>query len=215
MAARSHYDVLGVQPTADETDIRRAYLDLARRHHPDRTAIGNGGAVDPGTKMRQVNEAWRILGAPVRRRRYDLELAALLDQRRTQTPPRSAPAPPRAEYIPTAPSGSEAGSRLMGLVPWVLAVAVLGGIFVFTAYASGSGAGQPTRPTSGVPVPEVVDELAPGTCIRLTSGGSFLVMDCDQPNDGQIAAMAPLGGPCPAGTQLLDLPAADVAACVT
>jgi hypothetical protein len=56
--------VLGVDRSADGPDLRRAYLDLARRHHPD---VAGG---DP-SRMRAVNEAWATLGDPVRRARYD------------------------------------------------------------------------------------------------------------------------------------------------
>ncbi len=65
----THYDVLGVPRDADAAAVRRAYLDLARRHHPDR---GGGDA----EAMRAVNEAWATLGDPVKRRRYDLGVAA-------------------------------------------------------------------------------------------------------------------------------------------
>ncbi len=57
--------MLGVGPDADPAEIRRAYLSLARRHHPDRS----GGDV---ARMRAVNEAWATLGDPLRRREYDL-----------------------------------------------------------------------------------------------------------------------------------------------
>ena len=63
------YDVLGVAPTADDTTVRRAYLSLARRHHPDLA----GG--DPA-RMQAVNDAWATLGDPVRRARYDESLGA-------------------------------------------------------------------------------------------------------------------------------------------
>ena len=63
----SHYDVLGVDPTAGAAAVRQAYLTLARLHHPDRA----GG--DAAT-MRAVNEAWTVLGDPARRARYDLDL---------------------------------------------------------------------------------------------------------------------------------------------
>ncbi len=52
MAADPH-EVLGVRRGASRDEIHRAWLDLARRHHPDR-----GG--DPET-MRAVNEAWAAL----------------------------------------------------------------------------------------------------------------------------------------------------------
>jgi curved DNA-binding protein CbpA len=68
----THYDVLGVSATASAADIRHAYLDLARRHHPDR----EGG--DPA-RMRLANEAWAVLGDPARRRAYDRELGSPLD----------------------------------------------------------------------------------------------------------------------------------------
>jgi hypothetical protein len=68
----THYDVLGVSATASAADIRHAYLDLARRHHPDR----EGGDPD---RMRLANEAWAVLGDPARRRAYDQELGSPLD----------------------------------------------------------------------------------------------------------------------------------------
>lgn len=63
----SYYDLLGVAPSADAAELRRAYLALARRHHPDRI----GG--DP-TAMRSVNDAWATLGDPDRRALYDCTL---------------------------------------------------------------------------------------------------------------------------------------------
>jgi len=58
------YEVLGVSPEASDAEIRRAYLALARRFHPD----ANPGGED---RMRAVNEAWAILGDRERRRAYD------------------------------------------------------------------------------------------------------------------------------------------------
>lgn len=59
------YAALGVRRTATHDEIHRAWLDLARRHHPDR-----GG--DPAV-MQRVNDAWAVLGDPVRRRAWDGE----------------------------------------------------------------------------------------------------------------------------------------------
>lgn len=72
-----HYEVLGVGREATPAELRRAYLDLARRHHPDRL----GGSVE---QMRAVNEAWATLRDSERRRRYDDSLR-----------PASSPAPSR------------------------------------------------------------------------------------------------------------------------
>jgi len=51
----SPYEVLGVRPTADERDIRRAYRELVMKHHPDR-----GG--DPRA-FRRIQEAYRFLSS--------------------------------------------------------------------------------------------------------------------------------------------------------
>lgn len=58
------YEVLGVRPTSTDAEIRRAYLALARRFHPD----ANPGGED---RMRAVNEAWAVLGDRRRREAWD------------------------------------------------------------------------------------------------------------------------------------------------
>jgi curved DNA-binding protein CbpA len=63
----THYEVLGVTPDAATSEVRRAYVELARRYHPDRT----GGDADA---MRAINDAWAILSDPARRASYDLAL---------------------------------------------------------------------------------------------------------------------------------------------
>jgi hypothetical protein len=65
----THYDVLEVAPGTPTAEIRRAYLRLARAHHPDR------GGRDP-ERMRRINAAWAVLGDDARRAAYDAELAA-------------------------------------------------------------------------------------------------------------------------------------------
>jgi hypothetical protein len=58
------YEVLGVEPTASDAEIRRAYVALARRFHPDANPAGE-------ERMRAVNEAWAVLGDPRRRAQLD------------------------------------------------------------------------------------------------------------------------------------------------
>jgi hypothetical protein len=58
------YEVLGVAVTASDAEIRRAYVALARRFHPDTNPGGE-------ERMRAVNEAWAVLGD--RRRRADFD----------------------------------------------------------------------------------------------------------------------------------------------
>jgi len=82
----NHYEVLGVAPSAPGVDLRQAYVELARRHHPDRP----GG--DAAT-MRAVNEAWATLGDPIRRAQYDLTLRSPT----TRPPAATAPSRPRTD----------------------------------------------------------------------------------------------------------------------
>lgn len=86
----THYEVLGVEPGAPAAEVRRAYLRLARTHHPDRhaEAVADERAAAE-QRMRSVNEAWAVLGDPVRRRSYDEQLAG--ERRASWTPGTPSP----------------------------------------------------------------------------------------------------------------------------
>ncbi|MGB8266029.1 MAG: molecular chaperone DnaJ [Candidatus Velthaea sp.] len=65
--AADYYDVLGVPRDADENQIKRAYRQLARVHHPD-------VAADKSTaehKFKEINEAYEVLSDPQKRANYD------------------------------------------------------------------------------------------------------------------------------------------------
>jgi hypothetical protein len=85
-----HYEVLGVPPTATDAEIRRAYLRLAREHHPDVQAASGRAADD---RMRMVNQAWAVLGNAERRRAYD-------DDRREERRATRQPGAPDPEFVP-------------------------------------------------------------------------------------------------------------------
>lgn len=75
------YDVLGLAPSATQDQVRHAYLDLVRRHHPDlRTAQQpaqeprHAATREPAASdevLRQVLAAYAVLGDRGRRARYD------------------------------------------------------------------------------------------------------------------------------------------------
>jgi hypothetical protein len=68
----SFYDVLGVAPDAPPAAIRRAYVSLARRYHPDFHTTDDPGVHAANQRaMQAVNEAWTVLSDPQARRRYD------------------------------------------------------------------------------------------------------------------------------------------------
>lgn len=65
--AVSHYEVLGVSPSASSEQVRAAYRAAARDHHPD--------AGGEQSRMQAVNAAWQVLGDPIRRAAYDRALS--------------------------------------------------------------------------------------------------------------------------------------------
>ena len=76
----SLYDRLGVQRNAGVDDIKKAYRNLAREHHPDK-----GG--DP-EKFKEIQEAHEILSDERRRQVYD---ATGSTNEQTQGPPSGFP----------------------------------------------------------------------------------------------------------------------------
>jgi len=62
-----YYEVLGVSPDASTEEIRKAYLKLAHKYHPDKT----GGDKAAEEKLKKINEAYDILKNPEKRRQYD------------------------------------------------------------------------------------------------------------------------------------------------
>ena len=71
------YEVLGVQPDATTREIRRAYVLRARRSHPDFHAGADASTrATSEARMRDLNEAWAVLGDPARRTAYDATLAS-------------------------------------------------------------------------------------------------------------------------------------------
>ncbi len=88
------YAVLGVARDAPTEEIRQAYVDLARRTHPD--VRGDDPAA--AEQMRRINLAWEMLS--------DAESRAAIDRRLRQPPPASpGPRPSPADQPAARPYG--------------------------------------------------------------------------------------------------------------
>jgi hypothetical protein len=91
---KSLYDVLDCPPDATREQLKRSYLSLARETHPD-AIWQKSGMIDTVEhseeensivledkskttvhKFTEISQAWKILGDPSSRRRYDRELQA-------------------------------------------------------------------------------------------------------------------------------------------
>jgi len=67
MAKRDYYEVLGVDRSADEAALKKAYRRLAMKYHPDRNE-GDSGAEE---SFKEAKEAYEVLNDSQKRAAYD------------------------------------------------------------------------------------------------------------------------------------------------
>ncbi|NLD49351.1 MAG: molecular chaperone DnaJ [Clostridiaceae bacterium] len=64
---RDYYEVLEVQKSASDADIKKAYRKLAKQYHPDI----NPGDKNAEAKFKEINEAYEVLSDSQKRAQYD------------------------------------------------------------------------------------------------------------------------------------------------
>lgn len=233
----THYDTLGLARGAPPEQIRRAYLDLARRYHPDRLgSASTAERVRAEARMRQVNEAWAVLGDPVRRAAYDRSLSGAVpaggslggaaptgpagDAGARPRPPRRSP-DEMPHLVDLRPTGAAHGSPgpLAAFLPIIVILAVLAVILVVTAYA-----GRDDDP--GVDV-DTAEPYPIGSCVAVvfSSAGaveeqgaqarpSLVPVSCAQPGASQVVERVPVPVSCPAGSVAQVIPDTEDALCL-
>src|ERR1700710_3094751 len=65
--ARDYYEVLGVERTCTEVELKTAFRKAAMQHHPDRNPDDAGAEV----RFKECNEAYSILSDAQKRAAYD------------------------------------------------------------------------------------------------------------------------------------------------
>ncbi len=66
MNKRDYYEVLGLKKGASEAEIKSAYRQMARKHHPDIDKTAGAEA-----KFKEISEAYQVLSDPQKKKTYD------------------------------------------------------------------------------------------------------------------------------------------------
>ena len=67
MSKRDYYEVLGINRSADEKEIKRAYRKLAKKYHP----VMNPGDKQAEQKFKEITEAYNVLSDEEKKKLYD------------------------------------------------------------------------------------------------------------------------------------------------
>ena len=148
-----HYRVLGVEPDTGTEEIRRAYLQMARRLHPDFHSDADAATrASLQRKMQQVNESWAVLSDPELRFVYDQQRRREEEARGRSTGPRFDDEEPRrrrselddevrSTYDGAASASDPIRARLVALSVVSLGVAILMLLAWVIVWWRGFGAG--------------------------------------------------------------------------
>jgi curved DNA-binding protein CbpA len=113
---KTHYELLGLEPSADADAIKKAFRREIARYHPDKVIhLGAEFQEMAATRAAELTVAYKTLTDPALREEYDASVAAgvpppgVPQAPRTEPPPREEaarePAPPQEEFQPPPAGG--------------------------------------------------------------------------------------------------------------
>lgn len=224
----THYDTLGVQPSATSKEIRKAYLRRARALHPDRQqGRSPADARRAEEAMRQVNVAWNCLSSEEKRSAYDERISPKREASRpAQSPrsssasqsskPRSSSTGPAKKSGParTAASNGHAG-RTNDTRPSIddepgdgsvsvlasLPVLIILGIALGLLIVTAFG-NQDGASDNRERVPQLDSQLRDSNCFTFLASGGLQQESCSSGRaDAEVVAVVPDPGNCPAQSE--------------
>ncbi|MFT7598357.1 MAG: hypothetical protein ACI8TP_001278 [Acidimicrobiales bacterium] len=155
--------------------------------------------------MRNVNEAWRVLRDDKLRRDYDESLRDSRSDLRpgegirvgadnvTRIDPRLLdPAFLAARRQASDDHIDNKRSMVLRITPWVAFMALIIGIFIFTAY---QGDDRLATVDTTIPGPDI--GVPANACVRIIAGPQLLQIPCTGVYDGRVIGAFAEGGVCP------------------
>ena len=185
----THYERLAVGRNATQEEIRNAYRRAAREAHPDRNA-GQGAE----GRMAAINDAYRVLSDPARRRVYDAELAMARSGSGTPSSAQRDMVDDDDDHFAhyehyLAQSADVSPARF----PWkFMAVLASLGIGVIVVGLIFSKPGVPAGPDN---------ILRAADCVVLGPQLDAAEVACTGPHDAVVRVLVPFGDTCPGDTE--------------
>ncbi len=171
----NYYERLDVSPAASEVELRQAFRIAARDAHPDRHGDASSAL------MAEINQAWAVLGNPLRRRVYD-ELLVLIAANSM------APASVASATVPSSPVASARPRRSRWRFVLSMEMVALALVVALALHTS-----SPQLIPDGV--------LRTGDCVALTADQRRPIeVSCAGKFDAVVERLIPFGQVCPDDT---------------
>lgn len=117
---KDYYKILQVHPTAGQEVIKAAYERLAKIYHPD---LNQG--ISASQMMKDINEAYQVLGTLETRRLYHPEWLKRRKQNNYETPPKTFTYDETSKQYESSIYPSNNSNRLRPAVKWIVILATI------------------------------------------------------------------------------------------